>query len=151
MKGKFLSKILVFVTAITHNCDSFSCWSQIFHILPSICEGFILPLQIRFFERAFWVCQKFLVTNRHFSCSDSTRSLQQSMFISIRFGNASETWIVQFPKAWAILHMNKDIFFKLFNKGKGLKPCKGKGLKPSPIWLSLNWVETWVVENFLIQ
>ena len=55
------------MTAITHNCDSFSCWSQIFHILPSICKGFILPLQIRFFERVFWVCKKFLVANRHFS------------------------------------------------------------------------------------
>ena len=69
MEGKFPSKILVFVTAITHNCDSFSFWSQIFHILSSICEGFILPLQIRLFERAFWVRQKFLVANRHFSCS----------------------------------------------------------------------------------
>ena len=70
MEGKFPSKILVFVTAITNNCDSFSSWSQIFHILPSICEGIILPLQIRFFERAFWVRQKFLVANWHFSCSD---------------------------------------------------------------------------------
>ena len=70
MEGKFPSKILVFVTAIAHNCDSFSYWSQIFHILPSICEGFILPSQIIFFERAFWVRQKFLVANRHFSCSE---------------------------------------------------------------------------------
>ena len=66
MEGKFPSKILVFVIAITHNCDSFFCWSQIFHILPSICKGFILPSQIRYFERAFWVRQKFLVANRHF-------------------------------------------------------------------------------------
>ena len=70
MEGKFPSKILVFVTTITHNCDSFFYWSQIFHILPSICEGFILPSQIRFFERAFWVHQKFLVANRHFFCSE---------------------------------------------------------------------------------
>ena len=69
MEGKFPSKILVFVTDITHNCESFFCWSQIFHILLSICEGFILPWQIRFFERAFWVRKKFIVTNRHFSCS----------------------------------------------------------------------------------
>ena len=54
------SKILVIVTVIIHNYDSFSCWSQLFHILPSICEDFILPSQIRFFERAFWVRQKFL-------------------------------------------------------------------------------------------
>ena len=60
MEGKFPSKILVFVTVITHNCDSFSCWSQIFHILPSICESFILPSQIRFFERAFWSPSKIL-------------------------------------------------------------------------------------------
>ena len=72
MEGKFPSKILVFVTTITHNCDSFFYWSQIFHILPSICEGFILPSQIRFFERALWVRQKFLVANRHFFCSDTT-------------------------------------------------------------------------------
>ena len=70
MERKFPSKIFVFVTAITHNCDNFYCWSQIFHILPSICEGFILSSQIRFFERAFWVRQKFLVANSHFSCSD---------------------------------------------------------------------------------
>ena len=69
MEGKFPSKISVFVTAITHNCDSFFCWPQIFHILPNICEGFILPSQIRFFEWVFWVRQKFLVTNRHFFCS----------------------------------------------------------------------------------
>ena len=69
MEGKFLSKIFVFVTAITHNCDNFTCWSQIFHILPSICESFIFSSQIRFFERAFWVHQKFLVANRHFSRS----------------------------------------------------------------------------------
>ena len=69
MEGRFPFKILVFVTAITHNCNSFFCLSQIFHILPNICEGFILSSQIRFFERAFWVCQKFLVANRHFSCS----------------------------------------------------------------------------------
>ena len=69
MEGKFPSKILAFVMAITHNCDSFPCWSQIFHILPSICEGFILPSKIRFFETAFWVRQKFLVANRHFFCS----------------------------------------------------------------------------------
>ena len=69
MEGKFPSKILVFVTDITHNCDSFSYWSQIFYILPSICEDFILPSQIRFFESAFWVRQKFLIANRHFSCS----------------------------------------------------------------------------------
>ena len=25
-----------------------------------------MPSQIRFFERAFWVCYKFLVANRHF-------------------------------------------------------------------------------------
>ena len=69
MEGKFPSKILAFVTVITHNCDSFFCWSQIFHILSSICEGLILPSQIRFFERAFWVSHKFLVANRHFFCS----------------------------------------------------------------------------------
>ena len=69
MEGKFPPKILAFVTTITHNCDSFPCWSQIFHILPSICEGFILPSKIRFFETAFWVRQKFLVANRHFFCS----------------------------------------------------------------------------------
>ena len=73
MEGKFPSKILVFVTTITHNCDSFFYWSQIFHILPSICEGFILPSQIRFFERALWVRQKFLVSNRHFFCSVKSR------------------------------------------------------------------------------
>ena len=69
MEGKFPSKILVFVTAITHNYDSFPCWSQIFHILLSICEGFILLSKIRFFERAFWVRKKFLVANTHFFCS----------------------------------------------------------------------------------
>ena len=79
MEGKFPSKILVFVMATTHNCDSFFCWSQIFHFLPSICEDFILPSQIRFFERAFWVCQKFLVANRHFSCSiNSTERIEKS-------------------------------------------------------------------------
>ena len=46
--------------------ETIFCWSQILHILPSICEGFILPSQIRFFERAFWVRHKFLVANRHF-------------------------------------------------------------------------------------
>ena len=75
MEGKFPSKILVFVTVITHNCDSFFCWPQIFHILPSICEGFILPSQIRFFESVFWVRQKFLVANRHFFCSVRSLSL----------------------------------------------------------------------------
>ena len=69
MERKFPSKIFVFVMAITHNCDNFYCWSQIFHILPSICEGFILSSQIRFFERAFWVRHKFLVANKHFFCS----------------------------------------------------------------------------------
>ena len=69
MEGKFPSKILVFVTAIIHNYNCFSCWLQIFHISPSICEGFILPSQIRFSERAFWVCQKFQVADRHFFCS----------------------------------------------------------------------------------
>ena len=72
MEVKFPSKILVFVTVITHNCDSFFCWSQIFHILLSIYEGFILPSQIRFFERAFWVRHKFLVANRHFFCSGTS-------------------------------------------------------------------------------
>ena len=80
MEGKFPSKILVFMTVVTHNCDSFSCWSQIFYILPSICEDFILPSQIRFFERAFWVRQKFLVANRHFSCSDSLKILLFSFY-----------------------------------------------------------------------
>ena len=37
-----------------------------FHILPRICEGIILPSEIRFFERPFWVCQNFFVTKRHF-------------------------------------------------------------------------------------
>ena len=69
MEGKFSSKILAFVMVITHNCDSFFCWSQIFYILSSICEGFILPSQIRFFERAFWIRHKFLVANRLFFCS----------------------------------------------------------------------------------
>ena len=71
MEGKFPSKILAFVMIITHNCDSFFCWPQIFHILSSICEDFILPSQIRFFKRAFWVRHKFLVANRHFFCSDT--------------------------------------------------------------------------------
>ena len=66
MEGKFSSKILTFVTAITHNCDNFSCWSQMFHILPSICEDFILPSEIGFFERALWVHQKFFIAKRHF-------------------------------------------------------------------------------------
>ena len=69
MEGKFPSKILAFVTATTHNFDSIFCWSQMFHILPSICEGFILPSEIGFFERAFWVRKKFFVAKRHFSCS----------------------------------------------------------------------------------
>ena len=63
MEGKFPSKLLAFVMATTHNCDSFSYWSQMFHILPSICEGIILPSEIGYFERAFWVHQKFLVAN----------------------------------------------------------------------------------------
>ena len=46
--------------------ETIFCLSQIFHILPSLCEGCILPSQIRFFERVFWVHQKFLVTNRVF-------------------------------------------------------------------------------------
>ena len=46
--------------------ETIFCWSQILHILPSICEGFILPSQIRFFERVFWVHQKFLFANRLF-------------------------------------------------------------------------------------
>ena len=50
--------------------ETIFCWSQISRILPSICEGFILPSQIRFFERAFWVRHKFLVANRHFFCSE---------------------------------------------------------------------------------
>ena len=83
MEGKFPSKILVFVMPITHNCDNFFCWSQIFHILSSICEGFILPLQIRFFERAFWVRQKFLVANRHFSCSDFRRDLPKKLLLGL--------------------------------------------------------------------
>ena len=66
MEGKFPFKILAFVAAITYNCDSFFCWSQIFHILSSICEVFILPSQIRFFERAFWVHHKLLISNRNF-------------------------------------------------------------------------------------
>ena len=66
LKGKFPSKILVFVMTTAHNCSSFSCWSQMFHYLPSICEGIILPSKIGFFERAFWVHQKFSVTKRHF-------------------------------------------------------------------------------------
>ncbi|KAL0009619.1 hypothetical protein SO802_011121 [Lithocarpus litseifolius] len=43
-----------------------------FHILPSICEGIILPSEIRFFERAFWFRQKFFVAKRYFSCSTAT-------------------------------------------------------------------------------
>ena len=73
MEGKFPSKILAFVTATTHNSNSIFCWSQMFHILPSICEGFILPSEIGFFERAFWVRQKFFVAKRHFSCSEVTK------------------------------------------------------------------------------
>ena len=60
MEENFTSKILVFVTAIKHNYNSFFCLLQIFHILPNISGGFILPSQIRFFEKAFWVRQKFL-------------------------------------------------------------------------------------------
>ena len=55
MEGKFSSKLLVFVMGTTHNCDSFSCWSQMFHILPSIYEGIILPSEIGFFERVFLI------------------------------------------------------------------------------------------------
>ena len=69
MEGKFPPKILSFVTTTIHNCDGFSCWPQIFHILPSICKGFILPSEIGFFARAFWVRKKFFVDKRHFSCS----------------------------------------------------------------------------------
>ena len=69
MEGKFPSKILASMTAATHNCNNFFCWSQMFHILPSICEGFILLSEIGFFERAFWVSQKFFIAKRHFSCS----------------------------------------------------------------------------------
>ena len=86
MEGKFPSKILAFVTATTHNSDSIFCWSQMFHILPSICEGFILPSEIEFFERAFWVHQKFFVAKRHFSCSDGRavflRSIQNHLSAS---------------------------------------------------------------------
>ena len=46
--------------------ENIFCWSQIFHILPSIWKGFILLSQIRFFERVFWVRQIFLVANRLF-------------------------------------------------------------------------------------
>ena len=53
MEVKFPSKILAFVMIITHNCDSFFCWSQIFHILSSICEGFILPSQKDFLRGLF--------------------------------------------------------------------------------------------------
>ena len=86
MEGKFPSKTLVFVTVITHTCDSFFCWSQIFHILPSICEGFILPSQIRFFERAFWIRQKFLVANRHFSCSDESAGVVPTLHEALNQG-----------------------------------------------------------------
>ena len=66
MEGKFPSKILAFVTTTTHNSDSIFCWSQMFHILPSICEGFILPSEIGFFKRAFWVRQKFFIALREY-------------------------------------------------------------------------------------
>ena len=47
------------------------CWPQIFHILPSICEDFILPSQIRCFVRVFWIRKKFLVANSlFFFCND---------------------------------------------------------------------------------
>ena len=85
MEVKFPSKILAFVMIITHNCDSFFCWSQIFHILSSICEGFILPSQIRFFERAFWVRHKFLVANRHFFCS-----ARNKVFLFLFFGSQTK-------------------------------------------------------------
>ena len=55
MEGKFPSKLLAFVTGTTYNCDNFSCWSQMFHILPSICEDIILPSEIGFFERVFLI------------------------------------------------------------------------------------------------
>ena len=50
--------------------ETIFCSLQISHILPSICKGFILPSQIRFFERVFWVRKKFLVANRLFFCND---------------------------------------------------------------------------------
>ena len=50
--------------------ETIFCWSQAFVILPSICEDFILPSQIRFFVRVFWVRQKFMVANRLFFCND---------------------------------------------------------------------------------
>ena len=46
--------------------ETIFCWSQIFHRLTNICEDSILPSQIRFFERVFWVRQKFLIANRLF-------------------------------------------------------------------------------------
>ena len=46
--------------------ETIFCSLQISHILPSICKGFILPSQIRFFQGVFWVRQKFLVANRLF-------------------------------------------------------------------------------------
>ena len=92
MEGKFPSKILVFVTAITHNCDNFFCWSQIFHILSSICEGFILPSQISFFERAFWVRHKFLVANKHFFCSALIL-----IFVYASHNNGSKPFLLSSP------------------------------------------------------
>ena len=83
MEGKFPSKILAFVMVITHNCDSFFCWSQIFYILSSICEGFILPSQIRFFERAFWIRHKFLVANRLFFCSEKSCCCAREAIVEI--------------------------------------------------------------------
>ena len=46
--------------------ETIFCWSQIFHRLTIIWEDSILPSQIRFFDRVFWVRKKFLVANRLF-------------------------------------------------------------------------------------
>ena len=69
MEGKFPFKLLAFVTATTHNCDSFSRWSQMFHTLPSICEGIILPSEIGFFEKAFLIVGKNTILVPTFWCN----------------------------------------------------------------------------------
>ena len=130
MERKFPSKILVFVAAITHNCDNFSCWSQIFYILPSIWKDFILPSQIRFFERAFWVRQKFLVANRHFSCSDISK-------LSILFFLKEESFMLIDPEyniitseysrnVWSYYCESYDVDFNIYNSRIKLQIMKNK-------------------------
>ena len=63
------------VWSVAHSLPSFFVWNFLKQSMGLGSEPVsrycnILPSQIRFFERVFWVHHKFLVANRHFFCSE---------------------------------------------------------------------------------